>query len=809
MGEKKVFLVANAHLDPVWQWEFDEGIAAALSTFRSAATLAEQYNYIFCHNEALLYEWIEKNDSELFERIRASIKKDRWRVMGGWYLQPDCNMISGESFIRQIAAGRHYFSEKFGVKPWVAVNVDSFGHSRGMVQILAKCGFRGYIVGRPSEDEFHPGVSDFWWNGLDGSRIRVVRIPSYSTTMGIAARQIEEAAQKTENSSIIKFWGVGNHGGGPSRKDLEEIQSLQKNSKNINYKHSFPEEYFKNLSEDAPNIEESLHPSMPACYISQSRIKRMHRKLENLLDLTEKMMATAYANGIDWPCIWDAIDVASKDLMLAQFHDILAGTCVKRAEEDALMILAHGVTELKRSNVSLMISMSKGLQAPLQSYPFIVFNPHPYPLRCVLESECILAAQNWDNYFTGIDMYCGANKIPSQIIKEDSNIPVDWRKRIAFIAELQPMSVTAFYGVEKKCPGKNFAGRALDKFQFKNKYYSAEIGCDGKLNSIFLNGRNILTGGCSFAVYSDDEDSWGIRPKKRERIGIRENEYILANQKESAEISGTMSDIAPMRLIEDGEILSTAEAVFVHERSHLIVQYTFYKEFDYIDIRIKLHQQSKNELLKFEVPVSFGEYYGEIPFGYEKLKAGGCENVSLRWTGMFSDIGVAVLNDGVYGSSYENGRLCISLSRSAAYAGHPLGDASVLSDDRAFPRMDQGELEFRFRILFSEDGQALLRSVTKRAQAFNIAPYCLQTMPAGGEHKIKSVLELSNAEITVEAFRRLKDAYELHLHNNNHQEAVTKLFFMGEERAELRLKPFEVKAIYLTEDEIRIKDELI
>ena len=188
MGEKKVFLVANAHLDPVWQWEFDEGIAAALSTFRSAATLAEQYDYVFCHNEALLYEWIEKNDSELFERIRALIKKDRWRVMGGWYLQPDCNMISGESFIRQIAAGRHYFSEKFGVKPWVAVNVDSFGHSRGMVQILAKCGFRGYIVGRPGEDEFHPGVLDFWWNGLDGSRIRVVRIPSSSTTMGIAAR---------------------------------------------------------------------------------------------------------------------------------------------------------------------------------------------------------------------------------------------------------------------------------------------------------------------------------------------------------------------------------------------------------------------------------------------------------------------------------------------------------------------------------------------------------------------------------------------------------------------------------------------
>jgi alpha-mannosidase len=106
MARKRIHLVANAHLDPVWLWE---------------AEFCETHpGFIFCHNEAVLYEWVEEHEPALFRRIRTLVRKGKWHVMGGWYLQPDCNMPSGESFVCQILLGKRYFAEKFGVEPRTA-----------------------------------------------------------------------------------------------------------------------------------------------------------------------------------------------------------------------------------------------------------------------------------------------------------------------------------------------------------------------------------------------------------------------------------------------------------------------------------------------------------------------------------------------------------------------------------------------------------------------------------------------------------------------------------------------------------------
>ena len=110
----------------------------------------EEYDgYIFNHNEALLYEWVEEHEPALFARIPKLVKEGKWNIIGGWYLQPDCVMTSGESLLSQIAMGRKYFKEKFGVEPKIAMNVDSFGHTRGLVQILNKTGFEAYLSKRP------------------------------------------------------------------------------------------------------------------------------------------------------------------------------------------------------------------------------------------------------------------------------------------------------------------------------------------------------------------------------------------------------------------------------------------------------------------------------------------------------------------------------------------------------------------------------------------------------------------------------------------------------------------------------------
>ena len=133
---KKIHLICNSHLDPVWMWDWEEGYGEAVSTFHQAELFCQEFDFIFNHNEAVLYEFIEEHDPELFARIKEQVKAGQWHIMGGWYLQPDWNMPSGEAYVRQIGLGRKYFAENFDARPTTAINFDSFGHSVGLVQIL-------------------------------------------------------------------------------------------------------------------------------------------------------------------------------------------------------------------------------------------------------------------------------------------------------------------------------------------------------------------------------------------------------------------------------------------------------------------------------------------------------------------------------------------------------------------------------------------------------------------------------------------------------------------------------------------------
>ncbi|MFR1758174.1 MAG: hypothetical protein ACLSX2_00520 [Christensenellaceae bacterium] len=185
---KKMFLICNAHLDPIWQWEWPEGAAAAVSTFRVAASLCEEHGcFVFNHNEMLLYEWVEEYEPELFARIQRLAREGRWRIIGGWYLQPDCLMPSGESFLRQMLTGRKYFLEKFGQAPRTAVNFDSFGHTRSLTQLMKKSGYDRYVFMRPDQNQLElPGVT-FIWRGQDGSEIVAHRLDGpYNTPLGHA-----------------------------------------------------------------------------------------------------------------------------------------------------------------------------------------------------------------------------------------------------------------------------------------------------------------------------------------------------------------------------------------------------------------------------------------------------------------------------------------------------------------------------------------------------------------------------------------------------------------------------------------------
>ncbi|MBU0608519.1 MAG: alpha-mannosidase, partial [Armatimonadetes bacterium] len=406
MPHQRLHLICNAHLDPVWLWEWEEGAAEAISTFRVAADLCESFKgFIFNHNEVILYEWVEEYEPALFKRIQKLVRQGKWHIMGGWFLQPDCNMPSGESFVRQALYGRRYFAEKFGVRPTTALNFDPFGHSVGLPQILAKSGYDSYLFCRPGQGDCPLPADRFEWVGCDGSSVRAVRMVHYNSPLGKAREKVESMAQAmTEGAPNMPIpWGVGDHGGGPSRGDVADLQALIKERPDLKIVHSTPEAYFADLAASGaklPRHQGDLNPWAVGCYTSQVRIKQLHRRLENDLYALEKMATAAWqAKLMDYPA--EEMRPALRDLLVSEFHDILPGSSQQEVEEMSLRVLSHGIEIVSRLKARAFFALAAGQpQAKAGEIPVMVYNPHPFPVRTTVECEFQLADQNWQDAFT-------------------------------------------------------------------------------------------------------------------------------------------------------------------------------------------------------------------------------------------------------------------------------------------------------------------------------------------------------------------------------------------------------------------------
>lgn len=215
----KIHLIGNAHLDPVWLWRWQEGFSEILATYRSALDRMNEFpDYKFTSACAVYYQWIEKMDKDMFDEICMRIKDGRWCVAGGWFLQPDCNIPSGESFARHGLISQRYFKEKFGVTAKTGYNVDSFGHNAALPQILKKSGMDNYVFMRPFPNEQGRDEDVFIWESADGTKVPTYRIP-YFYNIDLKKLDkldlIKEKADK-QNIDLMAFFGVGNHGGGPT-----------------------------------------------------------------------------------------------------------------------------------------------------------------------------------------------------------------------------------------------------------------------------------------------------------------------------------------------------------------------------------------------------------------------------------------------------------------------------------------------------------------------------------------------------------------------------------------------------------------
>ena len=824
MDKKELHLISNAHIDPMWQWEWEEGAAEALSTFRVAAKFCREFDsYIFCHNEAILYMWVEEYEPALFCEIQELVKLGKWHIMGGWHLQPDCNMPSGEGFVRNIGYGRRYFKEKFDVEPTTAINFDPFGHTRGLVQILAKSGFDSYMFVRPSQNDCPLPADVFTWVGYDGSTVTGARSPvGYNSPRGNAVGKVDNHVKEQTERQLpvhICLWGVGNHGGGPSFKDIRDINEkldVWAREDGVTVIHSTPEDYFAAVRESGMELPEhhgDLNTWAPGCYTSQVRIKQKYRRIENELFVCEKMCAQLAAT-TDFAYPERELGEVLYDMLTIQFHDAIPGSSIQPVEEMCVRMLDHGLEILSRIKARAFFRLS-ACEKPAADgeIPIIAYNPHPYPVEGDFECEFMLADQNWKGTFTVGDVYSGDTCLPTQVEKENSNIPLDWRKRVAFHATLPPMQVSRFdcklYEIERKPTPTPTLGGDDSHFVFDHGGMQVRISkTTGLIDSVVADGRSYLSeGALSIDVFADDEDPWTMNSLSwNNRIG----RFTLLSPEEGTQFSALDNVIPSVRIVEDGAVRTVVEAVFGYETSKAVVRYKLSKLRHSIDVNVRIDNSCKKKFYKLAIPCLHtpDAIVSDVAFGEEPTKARWRENVQQRYIraeqGQDRDLDINIYNRGSYGYSVDEKTVLVSLMRAPAYLAHPLGPLKPLPQDRYSPYIEQGERLFDLCLTFGRENT----SNAIAAQGYNESPMVLSFFPAGtdGCTPAPALVKLEGDTVVMSALKKsdtCEGAWTVRLFNPTPDAATCRLISapMGVD-APVTFTKYEIKTFLLSDGKL-------
>ncbi len=675
-------LVGNAHIDPVWLWQWPEGYQEVRATFHSAIDRLEEYpDFVFTSDSVVFFQWVEETDPQLFEQIRERISDGRWQVIGGWWVEPDCNIPAGESFVRQALYGQRYLLERFGITATTGANVDSFGHNATIPQFLRKSGMDSYVFLRPGPHELALPGPTFWWESPDGSRVLAYRIPhEYCAPRADLGYHVDKALAQlpADHEELMVFYGVGNHGGGPTRANLDSIVRLQASNCLPRIELSSPRRFFDSVScaEGLPVQAGELQHHGVGCYTSHSGIKRWNRRAENLLQRAEKWCAVAAALDAQ-PYPLAELTEAWKLLLFNQFHDTLAGTSIAPAYEDARDQIGHAssLASLCFNRAVQSIARQIDIEPEERMTPLVVFNPHPWPLRADVEFE-----------FAGY-----RDEEPRMTDDEGAVVRVQRalgtaaltgeRARLVLQADVPALG----YRVYRIHPGGEPSPRAAaGATTLENEHLLLELDpSTGRIARFVVKatGADLAAAGRMHSVVVDDpSDTWGHR--------VRAYDDVLGE-----------FECGDVRLVETGPVRSVLRVESRYGASTLREDYVLGAEARYVDVRIAVDWREQLKLLKLRYPTSVNADRAtfEIPYGYVERPAGGDEEPCQAWIDVSATgRGLSVVNDGKHGCDVRGGDIGISAVRSPVWAWH---EPRELVAAETYEFMDQGRQDFTVRLV--------------------------------------------------------------------------------------------------------------
>lgn len=532
-------LIASAHLDPVWLWDWRDGLTEGIITCRTMLDLMDEFpDFTFVRGEAAIYRHIEEHDPQTFARIARRVAEGRWDVVGGTWIQPDTNLPATETFVRHYHTGQRWFADRFGRPARVAWAADSFGHAAGLPDVMAGAGIEGFAFTRPEANILPLPLPAFWWRGCGGNRVLAYRPLAgwYGSERFEVApkldRLLEQAAQQPLRN-VGFFYGLGDHGGGASRRHLEEIRAWAARHPEVEVVHSGLHRLHDAIMAEVraglelPEHAGEMNFTLRGCYASVAKFKWPYRRAEAQLADAEALDAlVAGALGrpaADLAQAWEAV-------LFNSFHDILPGTSIERAYDDAAAWLGAATHRCLQAECAAVTALAARIDTRVPAVagdhpaavPLLVWNPHPFPLRGHVELEAnldyrpIFAYQHRAGELPVEVRDHDGTALPHQLVAcEHHAMPdVPWRKRAVVPVELPPLGwrILTMGWVEgaqtPAAPGTPAASPA--PLTIANERYRVSVVHGGRGVDIRCDGKPVLGGdGLGAATFADTAGSWG------------------------------------------------------------------------------------------------------------------------------------------------------------------------------------------------------------------------------------------------------------------------------------------------------------
>ena len=717
----KVSAVGHAHIDTGWLWPVRETIRKCARTFANQLDMIEKYpGYVFGASQPQLYAFVKEHYPKLYERIKARVADGSWELQGGMWVEADCNLISGESMVRQFMHGKNFYKDEFGfdVKNlWIP---DVFGYSAALPQIIRKSGCDFFLTQKISWNQFNRFPHNtFFWEGIDGSEVLTHFPPEDTYNAFVLPNELMAAQDRFKESDqldeFISLFGIGDGGGGPKEEHIERALLFSNMEGMPKMKFGRADKFFERLAASDAVKNRKLCRWVGELYLemhrgtltTQARTKRNNRKLEQLLTATEFLCSMAPRS--QYPAA--ELDKAWKTLLINQFHDIIPGSSIGKVYE----LTSKQHAELFELCAKLIAKAAESVTTPAPGSLTLVntvstpyTNPVDLPetwVDCAITDETGNAVAVQGRRALGV--------IPA------SGVVVWKRGAKQAPAALENDGLTLENSlVRYEFDARGELVRALDKETGRETLRSGE---NGNVFSLFVDRPNNFEA-WDVDLFYENEERTGVEPVSRSKVTVGPVESTLSFAWKVGAASAIRQTV---KLAANSKRLDFVTEVDWHESRRML-------------------------RVNFPVAVQTSEAAFEIQYGYAKRPTHSntswdmakFEVVGHRYVDFSaSNYGVALLSDCKYGYRTNQGNLDLCLLRSPKY---PDWNA------------DQGLQVFTYAYL-PHTGSLTESNVWSEAVQLNRAPLLFADRAA----KLPAPFSVSGGSVSLEVVKKAEKSNDL------------------------------------------------